>query len=99
MPEIGATDVTKIAAPLDFLGVNYATYGVIRDDPAPPIMAARVPREDQSADEAARHTNDGLFDILTRVQQEYAPAALLITGNGTPESTSPDAAGLLDDPA
>jgi beta-glucosidase len=99
MPEVAPTDMRRIAAPIDFLGVNYATYAVICDDPAPPIMAARVPREDQPADEAARHTNDGLFDVLTRVQREYAPAALLITGNGTPDSTGPDAAGIIDDRA
>jgi beta-glucosidase len=99
MPEIGPTDMAKIAAPLDFLGVNYATHAVIRDDPAPPLMAARVPREEEPAEEAARHLEDGLFDVLTRVQRNYAPASVLITGNGCPDNTGPDADGVIADRA
>jgi beta-glucosidase len=99
MPEIGGADMAKIAAPLDFLGVNYATAAVIREDATPPLMAARLPRDAEPADDAAHRLNDGLFDILTRVQRDYAPASVLITGNGCPDNTGPDADGVIHDRA
>ncbi len=94
-PEIRAADMTTIATPIDFLGVNYATHAVIRDDLAPPIMAARVSRDDET-DLAGV---EGLSDTLTRVQREYAPASILITGNGAPDNTEPDVHGVIHDRA
>lgn len=95
-PEVQPGDMAKIAVPIDFLGVNYAAYAVIRDDPAPPIMAARVPREDEPPEFA---TVEGLYDSLTRVQREYTPTAIYITGNGAPDNTGPDEHGVINDRA
>ncbi|MCA1665804.1 MAG: family 1 glycosylhydrolase, partial [Thermomicrobia bacterium] len=84
-----------IATPIDFLGVNYATPAVIRDDASPPVMAARVPPEDATGMTGV----EGLSDLLTRVQREYAPASLFITGNGAPDTAEPDAHGVIHDRA
>lgn len=94
-PEVRTADMATIAAPIDFLGVNYAAHAIIRDDPAPPIMAARLSPESEPADGAI----EGLYDALTRVQRDYAPASVLITGNGAPDNTGPDAQGVIHDRA
>lgn len=99
LPEIHPADMAAIAAPLDFLGVTYTTHAVIRDDPATPLMAARLPSADEPPDEAARHLADGLFDTLVRVQREYAPPAVYVLGNGPPDNTGPDADGVIHDRA
>jgi len=93
-PDVQTVDMAKIATPIDFLGVNYATHAMIREDPSPPIMAASVSPEDEADDRI-----DGLYDILTRVQREYAPRSLLITGNGAPDNAEPDEHGVIHDRA
>lgn len=94
-PEVRTADMAKIATPIDFLGINYATHAVIRDDPSAPIMAARVSPEDETGMTGV----EGFTDVLTRVQREYAPASILITGNGIPDNAEPDEHGVIHDRA
>jgi beta-glucosidase len=94
-PEVRTTDMATIATPIDFLGVNYATHAVIRDDPASPIMAARLSPDDETGMTGV----EGLYDALMRVQRDYAPASILITGNGAPDNAEPDAHGVIHDRA
>jgi beta-glucosidase len=84
-------DMAAIAAPLDFLGVNYYTRSVVRADPrgGAPIT---VPVE------GAEHTEmgwevypDGLYELLVRLRDEYDPPPLYVTENG-----AAFADGLLD---
>ncbi len=94
-PEIRTADMATIATPIDFLGVNYATYAMIREDSSLPVMAARLSPENEPPDDRI----EGLYDALTRVQREYAPADILITGNGAPDNAEPDAQGVIHDRA
>ncbi|HWE89790.1 MAG TPA: GH1 family beta-glucosidase [Pseudonocardiaceae bacterium] len=77
-------DLRRIAAPLDFLGVNYYEQHIVTADPddpdrgfrklppTPPVTAGRV---------GVRP--DGLFNILTRVHRDWtAGLPLWITENG-----------------
>jgi beta-glucosidase len=84
-------DMAAIAAPLDFLGVNYYTRSVVRADPrgGAPVT---VPVE------GAEHTEmgwevypDGLYELLVRLRDEYDPPPLYVTENG-----AAFADGLLD---
>ena len=95
-PEVQPNDMAKIATPIDFLGVNYANAAVVRDGSVPPIMAERIAREDESSETA---NIEGLYDALTRVQRDYAPPALFITGNGAPDNAEPDEHGVIHDRA
>ena len=91
--------MTKIAAPLDFLGINYYSRAVVREEPATaPLMAAQTPPEVAATTDAGWETYpEGLYEILTRVQREYAPKAIYITENGAADNTAPDATGLIHD--
>ena len=92
-PPFPASDFDLIRSPIDFLGVNYYTRGVVRDDPgAFPARASRV-RQD-----GALHTEmdwevyaPGLLDVLTRVKARYGDVPLYVTENGAAFSDPPEA--------
>lgn len=101
-PDIARDDLDQIAAPLDFLGVNYYTRRVIahdpeRSDPRGALVAARqiywpfAPRADFDEWEVAP---EGLYRTLLRVQRDYRPPAMYVTENGTswPDRPGPDGA-------
>ena len=101
-PRIERDDLAQIAAPIDFLGVNYYTRRVIADDPARSdprgaVAAARqiywpfAPRADFDEWEVAP---EGLYRTLLRVQRDYRPPAMYVTENGTswPDRPGPDGA-------
>jgi beta-glucosidase len=84
MPLIQADDMKIIGRPVDCLGVNYYTRGVVRHDggaPYPHIQEKRL--------EGNPHTAMGweiypqaLFDILLRLNEEYRVKDLFIAENG-----------------
>ena len=93
-PDAATADMAKIATPINFLSVNYATPAIIRDDATAPFMAARLRLE-----EVQGSYPDGLYDALTRVHRDYAPASVVIAGNGAPDNTAPDKDGVIHDRA
>jgi beta-glucosidase len=81
LPRIEDGDLETIAAPLDFLGVNYYTRNIVRAG----MGAAPVTVESDGAE----HTDmgwevypDGLTDLLARLHREYELPDLYITENG-----------------
>jgi len=77
LPTIEDGDMDTIAAPLDFLGINYYTRSVVRASVG------------EVAAEGAEHTEmgwevypDGLYRLLVHLQTAYEPPALYITENG-----------------
>jgi beta-glucosidase len=77
LPTIEDGDMGTIAAPLDFLGINYYTRSVVRANVG------------EVAAEGAEHTEmgwevypDGLYRLLVHLQTVYEPPALYITENG-----------------
>jgi beta-glucosidase len=77
LPTIEDGDMDTIAAPLDFLGINYYTRSVVRANVG------------EVAAEGAEHTEmgwevypDGLYQLLVHLQAVYEPPELYITENG-----------------
>ena len=94
-------DIPRIAQPIDFLGINYYTRGLTRDDPAAlPVRAApvRVP--------GAVYTETGwevypkgLTETLLWVRQRAGALPLYVTENGAAFPDPPHlTGGKLDDP-
>ncbi len=90
-PEIADGDLATIAAPLDFLGVNYYSRLVIearsegaRSRTGPYFDGQVVGPLPGSASTAMGWEvyPEGLLDLLLRLQQEYSPPAILVTENG-----------------
>lgn len=100
VPLIKGDDFAVIAAPLDFLGINYYDpIQVAHDDdaPAPGIRNIPDPRLERTADREidARW----LRRILTRLQAEYPFDKLVITENGAAFHDQPSSDGKVHDPA
>jgi beta-glucosidase len=99
MPEIAPGDMGIIAQPTDVLGVNYYTRAVVAFDPAAgPLEARRVlPPGAPVTAMGWEVFPEGLFEILTRVQNDYAPPRVLISENGAAYDDVVED-GIVDDP-
>jgi beta-glucosidase len=83
-------DLRRVAAPLDFLGINYYMRYVVRAGeaggaPSPWVgsedvefVSRGLPRTDMGWEIDA----DGMYDVLMRVHRDYSPPPLYITENG-----------------
>jgi beta-glucosidase len=93
-------DLKTIAAPLDFLGINYYFRVIARSD--------RIPEEENEPQTLFRSDDvtemgwevypPGLYEILERTHREYDFPALMITENGAALDDQVDASGEVDDP-
>ncbi len=90
-------DMAAISVPTDFLGVNYYTRAVMRDEGAadnlPQTTFADLPRTEMDW-EVYPH---GLYKLLNRLHFEYEVPKLLVTENGCSYSDGPDESGQVPD--
>lgn len=104
-PLVFSGDLEAIATPTDFLGVNYYFPERVADDAAGthgPMQARVVEREGiERTGFGWEVSPQGLVDLLTRVQRDYAPPVIQLTENGstfedvlTPEGRVHDAQRL-----
>jgi beta-glucosidase len=92
-------DLEDIAAPLDFLGVNYYSRSVIgAGDEMPLIQVRHEEPEGEYTEMGWEVYPQGLYSLLVRVHRDYAPSAMYITENGAafPDEVSAD--GKVRDP-
>jgi beta-glucosidase len=87
-------DLETIAAPLDWLGVNYYKRSVTVDDPegpAPFALPVKPPKTPLTGMDWEVHP-DRLEEVLVRVTEDYAPRSILVTENGSayPDHVTPD---------
>ena len=84
-------DLAAIAAPLDFLGVNYYTRTLVAGD----AHAATPPAQFTDMDwEVYPH---GLYALLNRLHFAYHAPKMYITENGCAYNDAPDAGGRIRD--
>jgi beta-glucosidase len=98
LPFVKDGDLQQIAAPIDWLGINYYSRAICRgaeDGNAPRAIAE--PTAAQKTDMGWEVFPDGLAAILQRVHRDYAPRALYVTENGAAYSQEPDDQGRVDD--
>lgn len=76
-------DLTTIATPCDFLGVNYYETHVVTADPADPTRGTVVlPPTSPVTAVGIGVDPDGLRELLVRVSHEYTSLPLYVTENG-----------------
>ena len=99
-PSVQPGDMPRIAAPLDFLGVNYYTRSVVQDDPGSPMVGTRqiTPDGAEVTEMGWEVYPQGLYALLVRLHTDYSPSAIYITENGAafPDEVTPD--GRVFDP-
>lgn len=97
-PDVSPDDFKRIAAPLDFLGVNYYSRTVIRHDPTVPVIeASGVQPEGNEYSQMWEIYPAGMYELLMRVHQDYHPPVILITENGIPVPDGVDCDGRVRD--
>ena len=92
-------DYEAMAVPLDFLGVNYYTREVVRDEEArvnQPAVIQRDPPEARTEMDWEIYP-DGLYKLLCRFHFEYGAPKLYVTENGASYSDGPGADGRVHD--
>src|SRR3954454_25357462 len=81
-----SADLATIAAPLDFLGINYYHPEYVRADPAAGPIGAAPAAPAAAANAAGWHVDPhGLRQILARLRAAYAPLPVWVTENGVPD--------------
>ena len=96
-------DLASIAAPVDFLGINYYTRTIVRservaeEDNAPRTVFANPVGCTEMGWEVYP---EGLYEIVMRVKNEYDQVfpALYVTENGAAYPDHPGSDGQVDDP-
>jgi beta-glucosidase len=99
-PEWPAEDFDLIRQPLDFLGVNYYTRNVTRNDPGNyPLKVSAVRQHATYTETGWEVFPQGLTDTLLWVKQRYGNPPVYITENGSAFYDPPVAEGdTVDDP-
>ncbi|MEU2553797.1 GH1 family beta-glucosidase [Streptomyces sp. NPDC013313] len=93
-------DMETIAAPLDWLGLNYYFPAYVADDPDGPAPRVRSVRRDGVSRTGMDWEIDagGIETLLLRLTEEYGARKIYVTENGSayPDVVRPD--GTVDDP-
>ncbi len=100
VPRMAADDLATIAAPIESLGINYYTRGVVAHAPQRPHPSTQEQRV------AGAHYSqmgwedfpEGLERMLLRLHRDYAPAELYVAENGCAEDDRVSADGAVHDP-
>ncbi len=90
-------DLDAIATPTDFLGVNYYTRRVARDETAADNLPQAIFADRARTDIGWEEYPEGLYNLLNRLHFEYRPPKLYITENGASFNEGPDATGRVAD--
>ncbi len=100
-PDFPADDFPLIGQPIDFLGINYYTRGVVRDDPAAlPVRIAYVRQPEHAHTETGWEVHPpSLTRTLLWVTGRYGRIPLYVTENGAALYDPPHAIdGVVQDP-
>lgn len=93
---IQPSDLATIAAPLDFLGINYYRRSVVKSDPTNPNNVIELHPEGIYTTMDWEIYPEGLYALLTRLQRDY-PSHYMITENGASSNDVPAASGHVYD--
>jgi len=97
-PKIRPGDMEHIAAPLDFLGVNYYTRAVVRHDWRIPLLwGSQIQPKGSEYSEMWEIYPPGIYDLLARIWKDYHPTEIIVTENGIPVPDRVDADGRVRD--
>lgn len=93
---IKSGDLTTIAAPIDFLGINYYRRSVVKADSADPNKVIELHPDGIYTTMDWEVYPEGLYTLLKRLQRDY-PTHYMITENGASDSDVPDGSGHVYD--
>lgn len=89
-------DMHTIAAPIDFLGVNYYSRAILQANPGNPAEVKNIHPEGLYTTMNWEVYPEGLYELLMRLQREY-PSRYIVTENGCSTYDRPNAEGRIVD--
>ncbi len=93
-------DLSAIAEPTDFLGINYYNREVVRSNAPgnePQTLFSKPKSPENWTEMDWENYPDGLAGVLGRMYFDYKPLKLYVTENGASYSTAPDENGVVND--
>lgn len=90
-------DLEKISAPVDFFGINYYERHLVTADPADPKRGWKRVRDANPTIVGIGVHPEGLYEILTRVHNEYTDVPLIVTETGIALHDYADPEGQIKD--
>ena len=97
IPFLQDGDLATIATPTDFLGINYYSRAILRDDNAQDNLPVTLESTGNVTDMGWEVHADSLRLLLHRLDRDYRPPSMYITENGAAYPTLPDADGRVRD--
>jgi len=97
LPFVLEGDLRSIAAPMDFLGVNYYSRVVVRADAAGHPVAVRAVPKAELTEMGWEVFPRGLHELLVRIDREYGPRHIYVTENGIALPDTLDNDGQVSD--
>ena len=100
LPFVTAGDMAEIAAPIDFLGLNYYTSLAIRaggEESEDTGVRPGAPAPEGYTEMGWPITPAALTSYLSHLSEEYAPKTIVISENGASYSDGPGGAGVITD--
>jgi beta-glucosidase len=97
---VQASDMTTIASPTDFIGLNYYNRSVHRvnvSDNEPQLVFPKPKTSENWTEMDWEVYPEGLTAVLGRVYFNYQPFKIYVTENGASYSTGPDEKGSVPD--
>lgn len=85
LPEIRDEDLKQMSVPIEFVGLNYYTRMVVKNDPAYPIIAASQIEQPEDGNEYSMMWEiypPGIYEMIMRVWNDYKPTSIFMTENG-----------------
>lgn len=100
MPPFATEDLKLMSQPLDFFGLNYYNDFFVYNNPTawPIDFSIRNPRHMPVNDRNWPITEEGFYNMLWRMKEEYGISKILITENGTATNEVKDVQGTVEDP-
>lgn len=96
--QIDMNDLSNIAQPLDFLGINYYSRAVVQSDPNFPLLhASEIQPVGNEYSMMWEIYPAGIYELLTRIHHDYPSLPLFITENGIPVPDDVDFDGRVRD--
>jgi beta-glucosidase len=82
LPERYEEDAEKMQEPIDFVGINYYSGGLVKHDKKSLFEFKFLKRGLEETEMGWEIYPEGLLDILTNLQKDYSPKEIFITENG-----------------
>lgn len=96
-PFVEPGDMETISVETDFLGINYYSRAIIRDEKSTDNLPVTVHSTGVMTEMGWEVVPDALEKLLIDLRDNYSPKSIIITENGAAYGTAPDKNGVIDD--